>query len=73
MILYTSVPYECVFPTDQSEFESQITIPCQAGQLIVEQEGEGAYRIVRLISSNPHDFLKPEYAPGTLLNAELNI
>ncbi|WP_078391450.1 YlzJ-like family protein [Shouchella patagoniensis] len=73
MILYTSVPYEHVFPTEQNQFDAQKTIPCQAGQLIVEQEGEGAYRIVRLISSNPHDFLKPEYAPGTLLNAELNI
>ncbi|GAF12938.1 hypothetical protein JCM19045_2153 [Bacillus sp. JCM 19045] len=40
MILYTTMPVEQVFPEEQSVYEAQKTIPCEAGQLLVQQEQE---------------------------------
>lgn len=70
MILYTTMPVEQVFPEEQSVYDAQKTVPCQAGQLLVEQEPEGHYRIVRLLSSDPNAYLQPEYTPGTILRAD---
>jgi hypothetical protein len=32
--------------------------------LVVEDSAMGNSRVVRLISTNPYDYLKPEFAPG---------
>ncbi|GAF23541.1 MULTISPECIES: YlzJ-like family protein [Shouchella] len=71
MILYTTVPLEQLYPTDQSDFQKQLTIPCEAGSLMVEQQGDGDYRIIRLLSSDPHAYLNPAYEPGTILSSTL--
>lgn len=69
MILYTMMPHEYIFPTDHEMFLSQKVIPCESGQLIVEQVNPNQYRIVRLISSNAHDYLNDKYTPGTIIQA----
>ncbi|WZY01547.1 YlzJ-like family protein [Bacillus sp. FSL W7-1360] len=69
MILYTHVPLEHIFPEDASAYQSQMTIPCPEGHLIVEQIDGGDWRIVRLLSSDPNAFLNPAYEPGMVLRA----
>lgn len=55
MILYTTMPVEQVFPEEQSVYEAQKTIPCEAGQLLVQQEPEGTielsacYQVTRML------------------------
>lgn len=69
MILYTTTPYELLFPEEDTVYQSQQVIDCDAGQLVVERIDDGSFRVIRLLSSDPNAFLKPEYAPGSLLSA----
>lgn len=71
MILYTMTPPEQVFATDQEAYNKQMTVPCEAGSLMVEQQEDGEYRIIRLLSSDPNAFLNPAYEPGTILSSPL--
>lgn len=70
MILYTLVPHEHIFPTDEDSYVSQRTIRCDAGELIVEQINPEQVRIVRLISGNPHHYLNEKYSPGTIIQVK---
>ncbi|MBP3951979.1 YlzJ-like family protein [Bacillus suaedae] len=69
MILYTMMPQEYIFPEDDSSFQSQKVISCDAGHLIVEQINSTQYRIVRLMSSNAMDYLDDKYTPGSIIQA----
>jgi len=71
MILYTMMPYEHIFPEDESSFTSQQIIPCDAGQLVVEQINPEQFRIVRLLSGNSKAYLNEKYTPGTIIQAKL--
>ncbi|WP_059105220.1 YlzJ-like family protein [Shouchella shacheensis] len=70
MILYTLMPTEQIFPEEENVFESQKVMDCEGGQLVVEQVNGGDFRVVRLISSDPNQFLNPSYAPGTIIQAK---
>lgn len=70
MILYTMMPHEYIFPEDEKSFTSQQVIPCEAGQLVVEQINPEQYRVVRLLSGNPMHYLNEKYTPGTIIQAK---
>ncbi|MED1202015.1 YlzJ-like family protein [Heyndrickxia acidicola] len=67
MILYTTVPEEIIFQTDPSEFTKQRTIQYNGVPLLVEQE-EQYYRIIRVLSSNPADYLSEGLMPGAYIS-----
>ncbi|WP_216827933.1 YlzJ-like family protein [Alkalihalobacterium elongatum] len=67
MILYTMLPEEMIFPQDESNYAKQQTIPVDGGMLVVEDIGESQYKVVRLISSDPHQYLNENYAPGRII------
>ncbi|MGG4169840.1 YlzJ-like family protein [Rossellomorea vietnamensis] len=67
MILYTMVPNDMVFPTDESEFSGQMMINYQGVPLLVQQE-ENNYRIIRVMSSDPAHYLNDQICPGEYLN-----
>lgn len=65
-VLYTIIPVEDIFrgvndaPTP--------TLWSYRGRLVyVEEDQFGSGRVVRLVSTDPRDFLDPEFAPGTRL------
>jgi hypothetical protein len=74
-MFYTIVPLEYIFEEEESEeVESKkqkkedIEIKREGGvSLMVEGSSSGQYKITRVISTNPNDYLKPEWQPGTVI------
>lgn len=68
MILYTILPDEAVLEGEEAEqFEKQRFIELDGRQLLIEPSGESEWKIVRLISSDPQDYLNERYQPGTIV------
>lgn len=71
-MLYTIVPIETIFEEEESSgigkfTPAPITIRRDGIELLAEQLPGGEYRIQRLISTNPQDFLNPKWQPGSIL------
>ncbi|MED1721659.1 YlzJ-like family protein [Brevibacillus parabrevis] len=65
MILYSIIPTETVFANmEQVEKRELEEITNGHATMLVERTGPYEGRIVRLISPDPQDYLKPHYAPG---------
>ncbi|MED2253965.1 YlzJ-like family protein [Brevibacillus parabrevis] len=65
MILYSIIPTETVFANmEQVEKQELEEITNGHATMLVEPTGPYEGRIVRLISPDPQDYLKPHYAPG---------
>ncbi|MGE8204023.1 YlzJ-like family protein [Heyndrickxia sp. NPDC080065] len=67
MILYTIIPHDLVFPIDSSEFSNYKEIMYNGIPILVEQM-ENNYRVVRVLSSNPVDFLRGDITPGQMIS-----
>ncbi len=67
MILYTTVPQDLIFPTEQSEFDNQKVVDWQGIPLLVQQVEE-RYKVVRIMSCDPNHFLDDTISPGQFLN-----
>ncbi|MEK3886917.1 YlzJ-like family protein [Bacillus sp. FSL K6-3431] len=66
MILHTIIPAELIFPEKQENFSKQITLTRNGVPMIVEQSGH-MYKIVRIMSSDPADYLNGDLHPGTII------
>ncbi len=74
-MFYTIVPLEYVFEEEESEEneskkqkKEDIEIKREGVSLMVEGSSSGQYKITRLISTNPNDYLRPEWQPGTIIS-----
>lgn len=64
MVFYTPVPDEYLQPP--SDEERMFTeIPYGEATIVAEVLAEGVCQVVRVISSNPDDYLHPELQPGS--------
>ncbi|GAB7388311.1 hypothetical protein BSNK01_21480 [Bacillaceae bacterium] len=63
MIVYTAVPLERVFEGIE-QMQPMTEMQVDGLTMLVQHVGKNEMKIVRLISSNPHDYLNPKYAPG---------
>ncbi|OEH94152.1 YlzJ-like family protein [Bacillus solimangrovi] len=68
MIHYTTLPLELIFPAENQDYMNQTVISHNGVQMVVEQVSVSQCRIVRLLSSNPNDYLNQKYMPGTMMN-----
>lgn len=66
MVLWTVVPLEMVFPTEVSNAKYE-QIQHLGVQMEVEKISDNQCRIVRILSTNPQDYLRSEIQPGTVL------
>ena len=68
MILYTPMQLELVLegfdPTKYPEYREVIY---NGVPMLVEEAGVGAKRIVKLLSTRPSDYLRPDLLPGNLV------
>jgi len=65
MVLYTPLHYDEIFPTVEDMHE----IKMYAGrQCYVKKHADGSFEIVRILSTNPADFLDPLIQPGTMIH-----
>lgn len=65
MILYTPLSETDIFPTDPAAYEKRKFITHEGRSLYVEQTTDGSYQLLQLLSTDPQDFLKITYQPGT--------
>lgn len=64
MILYTMMPEELVFPIDMSIYDKQKIVQMNGVPVVVSENAQKQYEVVRLLSTNPQDFLNEQYCPG---------
>jgi len=70
MILYTAMPLELVLDGMDKSYNFK-EIERDNIKLIIEPIDISRGRIVRIISTNPQDFLNPDYSPGTIVDFKL--
>lgn len=68
MILYTMMPQELIFQSEQEVFNKQRTILHLGVPLLVETTSDDAAQIVRVLSSNPQHYLDGRFTPGTKIS-----
>lgn len=68
MILYTPMQLELVLEGfDNTKYPDYKEIQYKGVPMLVEGTGFGKQRIVKLLSTDPFDYLKPEMAPGSII------
>lgn len=70
MILHTVMPLELVF-AEEGPTEPPMEIEIAGQRLLVQRSGQ-AWQVVRLLSSDPADYLDPRWQPGTVLRTALS-
>ncbi|MED3978000.1 YlzJ-like family protein [Priestia megaterium] len=69
MILYTMMPQELIFQQSYQQEQSQPTLVNHNGiPVIVEENEQKQQQIVRILSTNPQDYLNENYYPGQILS-----
>lgn len=70
MILYTILPDQVVLDEEDEASEKadkQQLIEYDGRQILIEPLTENEWQIIRLLSSDPQDFLNPRYQPGNIV------
>ncbi|WP_428908606.1 YlzJ-like family protein [Niallia sp. Krafla_26] len=62
------MPQELIFQTDEMEYGKQTMIDYGGVPLLVEMDDNHDYRVIRIMSSDPCDYLDERYCPGTILS-----
>ncbi|MGI6360731.1 MAG: YlzJ-like family protein [Bacillota bacterium] len=65
-MIWSIVPEEVIF--EGAEQKSSFKQIIYQGRMVIVTEDAGRRQIVRLVSSNPHDYLDSRFAPGTIIN-----
>lgn len=68
MILYTTMPQELIYQTQESEFEQQQVINYEGIPLLVEMNENHDYRVLRVMSSDPNHYMDDRFCPGMILS-----
>ena len=68
MILYTTMPLATVLQGLEDLNPSYLEMEVSGTRLVVEGTGLGQGRIVRLLSTDPQDYLNPSLQPGMTIN-----
>ncbi|PKM79905.1 MAG: hypothetical protein CVU89_16135 [Firmicutes bacterium HGW-Firmicutes-14] len=66
-IIYTPLPIEIVLEGIDKQGPEYQEIEVGGAKLLVEQQNMDSCRVVRLISTDPMDYLRDEFQPGTEL------
>lgn len=69
MILYTPMQLELVLEGfDTTKYPEYKIIEYEGVAMLVEDVDSGKKKIIKLLSTNPYDYLRPELSPGNLIN-----
>lgn len=67
MVIYTPIPVDFLFNYSEDKARRFTEFPYGEARVVAEMSAEGSYRVVRVISSDPQDFLRPELQPGSVI------
>jgi len=71
LILYTPMQLELVLAGfDQLDRSTEREVTVGGVPAVVKDAGGGKLELVRLLSTNPRDFLQPELSPGAIVKAD---
>ncbi len=68
MILYTTMPQELVYQTQESEYAKQKVIDFEGIPLLVEMNENHDYRVLQVMSSDPSHYMDDRFCPGVILS-----
>lgn len=66
-VIWSAMPIEMIMQGTEPEAAPWVEIQIGSGVVLVEPGGDGTGTVVRLISTNPRDYLDPRFQPGTRL------
>ena len=69
-MLYTIIPSEQIFaasPDGQGNPPTEAIILWNGRQVVCQRDPQGEWRLTRLLSTDPNDFLDPRWQPGTIV------
>lgn len=67
MIIYSAMPLELILEgIEQEPHYTEVVV--NGLTMVVEPVSATQYRVVRLISPNPNDYLNPNYMPGRIIH-----
>ncbi|MEW9676657.1 YlzJ-like family protein [Lentibacillus sp. L22] len=66
-MLYTPLSELDIFPSSEKHYAKRQCVSYKGRALYVEQQDDGSYQLLQLISSDPQDFLDGTLTPGTIL------
>ncbi|MBT9140864.1 MAG: hypothetical protein DDT30_01448 [Dehalococcoidia bacterium] len=66
-MLWTIVPLYVVMDGSELHKPTYTEIPWKSGMLQVEEVGQNSARIIRLLSTDPADYLEPAAQPGKII------
>lgn len=69
MILYTPIVESDIFPAQDQKSSNRSVIIHRNKTIFVENNGDGNYKVVQLLSTDPKDFMDPQYQPGSILSS----
>ncbi len=67
-MLYTTMPWETIFPSQCQETPILIMTTVHGRSCLVRRLEDGSRRIERLLSTDPADFLDDRFLPDTVLD-----
>lgn len=70
MLLWTVVPLDVVFKEADS---TEPAVRCEevgyaGGRVVVEKNSADQVRVIRVLSTDPREYLRQEWQPGTILS-----
>jgi hypothetical protein len=68
MILYTTMPLELVYPTQDQDFSQQKMITYKGIPMLVTETEDRSYQVIRIISSDPQHYLDTSCHPGAKIS-----
>lgn len=67
MILYTPMAQSEVFPQAPEDYQNRQCISFEGKSLYVEQQADGSYLLLQLLSTDPNDFMNEKFIPGSII------
>lgn len=64
MVLYTPLHHDEIFPTEEQLYE---IVSYQGKPCYVKKGEDGTYELIRLLSTDPQDYLNGNLQPGTII------
>ncbi|SNX55461.1 YlzJ-like family protein [Thermoanaerobacterium sp. RBIITD] len=70
-MLYTIIPYELIFEKRDDIKNGYLETTIENRHLLLEKITDNSYKIIRMYSTNPNDYLDNKYTPGNTINLKL--
>ncbi|MFG6115061.1 YlzJ-like family protein [Halobacillus sp. MO56] len=69
MVLYTPLSEVDIFPAAQADYDNIVITQYNQKTVKALKLENGNYQIVQVLSTDPSDYLHPDYQPGMQFNA----